>query len=707
MEVSNRPRQTKRLSLRKKVLFSVLTTVLFFVLVEGSLTLLGLERKTDTQDPFVGFSGLLPLMERSTDSQGNTILTTAPNKRHWFNEQTFPLIKKPGTKRVFCMGGSTTYGHPYWDSTSFPGWLREFLPVVDASQSWEVINAGGISYASYRVATLMEELAQYDPDLFIVYSVHNEFLERRTYQDMFEKPSFVVRTQAVLSRTRTWELADRIFHRFRDSAKPAILPEPTLDKSIEVLKGEVDEILNHTIGPVDYHRDDAWQAQVLHHYESNLRRMVSIARRAGAKIVFITPASNEKNCSPFKTELDPNIGPTEQNRLQELVGQINGDALDENSLETKQILEEALRIDPRNANLCYQLGQNHFANDLYAQAQRAFSRALNEDVCPLRAIDGIGLAVARIVEELNVPIVDFEKKLRRACEIENGHAIFGEEYFLDHVHPTVDVNRRLALWILEALQANKLVHGRGVRDALLADELVAIEDKVLSQIDRESQALALRNLAKVLHWSGKFDEAILRARDVLEILPNELEGRYVLASCLNNIGKKTEALDEYAKLFANGLDYPRAYLPYGELLAESGHLEQAKAYFLMAILHQPKNAEAYCSLGIVHLQLDEFPFAVESLEESNRLVADNLKTYFYLAQAKAGCGKTSEAIQLYEKILSRGVLSAELCYRYGLALLAEDRRADAIGQLERAIAMAPEWESVRRELEAMSKTPNE
>ena len=36
--------------------------------------------------------------------------------------------------------------------------------------------SGGVSYASYRVAALMEELVRYEPDLFVIYSGHNEFL---------------------------------------------------------------------------------------------------------------------------------------------------------------------------------------------------------------------------------------------------------------------------------------------------------------------------------------------------------------------------------------------------------------------------------------------------------------------------------------------------------------------------------------------------
>jgi len=630
-----RPRQKFKVSLRKKMLFSVVATVLFFIMLECVLSIAGFEPQANNEDLFVGFSGLLPLMELSTNDAGEQVLTTAQNKRHWFNVQSFPKIKKPGTKRVFCMGGSTTYGHPYWDSTSFPGWLREFLPKVDPSHEWEVVNAGGISYASYRVAALMEELAQYEPDLFVVYSVHNEFLERRTYQNMFDTSTFSLHSQALLTRTRTWALADRIIHQVRTNV-PAPASSDLTTANVDALSGEVDEILNHTVGPVDYHRDDVWRAKVIHHYEANLKRMVSIAELAGAKIVFITPSSNEKNCSPFKSEHDQHLTSSEQERLLVLGQPADSGAVPIEAAPMLPSLEEASKIDPRFAEYHYRLGKSYLAIDRFADAQRAFARALNEDVCPLRAVDEIRKAIDRVVVESNVPLIDFEQKLRRLCEAENGHSIFGDEYFLDHVHPTIDVNRRLALWIIEALQANGIVQGTNVFDEVLAEPLSAAEEKVLGQIDHEAQAYARRNLAKVVHWAGKFEEAIPHAQAVLRMIPNDLESRFILARCLTNLDRKEEAVQEYERLFAGGVDYPRAYFPFGELLAEKGYLERAKAYLLMAVLHDEKDAAAYYSLGLVHLRLNEFQFAVESLEEANRLYPDDAQTLFNLAQAKAG-----------------------------------------------------------------------
>jgi tetratricopeptide (TPR) repeat protein len=201
-----------------------------------------------------------------------------------------------------------------------------------------------------------------------------------------------------------------------------------------------------------------------------------------------------------------------------LAQQAETDAIREDAMKLQPLLEALTKIDPNFAEYQYRLGQTYFATDRYADAQLAFSRALTEDVCPLRAVDEIKKAIERVARELQVPVVDFEQKLRQLCDIEFGHSILGEEYFLDHVHPTIDVNRRLAIWIIEELQANAIVQGKRVINMVLADDFSAVEEKVLGQIDQEAQAFALRNLAKVLHWAGKFEEAVPRARDVLEIL---------------------------------------------------------------------------------------------------------------------------------------------------------------------------------------------
>ncbi len=83
------------------------------------LALFGVQPALQNQDPFVGFASHAPLFVSSTGANGEQLMTTAPNKKDFFNRQSFPRQKAPNTYRIFTLGGSTTYGRPYDDSTSF------------------------------------------------------------------------------------------------------------------------------------------------------------------------------------------------------------------------------------------------------------------------------------------------------------------------------------------------------------------------------------------------------------------------------------------------------------------------------------------------------------------------------------------------------------------------------------------------------------
>ncbi len=101
---------------------------------------------------------------------------------------------------------------------------------------------------------------------------------------------------------------------------------------------------------------------------------------------------------------------------------------------------------------------------------------------------------------------------------------------------------------------------------------------------------------------------------------------------MSNLGQTQAALDEYATLFADGVGYPRAYFPYGELLASVGDWEKAKSHLLLAILRSPDNAAAYIALGKVHMNLGEYAFAKESLLEALKRAPNDTEAQQLLEQ---------------------------------------------------------------------------
>ncbi len=182
------------------------------------------------------------------------MVTRAP-KLELFPNESFTQTKSANTLRAFCVGGSTTYGRPYSPRTSFCSWLEDFLNYVDREHQWEVINAGGVSYASYRIALLMEELIQYKPELVVVYTGHNEFLERRTYSKILRLPMVLRNLGTLASKLRIYSLLNNIIGYWTSGKGKA--------GTVHELSKEVNPILDLSVGPHDYKRDEEQKKDIV------------------------------------------------------------------------------------------------------------------------------------------------------------------------------------------------------------------------------------------------------------------------------------------------------------------------------------------------------------------------------------------------------------------------------------------------------------
>ena len=600
-----------RLSAGKQIAFTIVTVVGVFALLEGALTLFGVTPIADEEDPYVGFSSYLPLFSERDGPNGRRFVT-APNKLSWFNRQRFPVEKAPGTYRVFCMGGSTTYGHPYDDVTSFAGWLRELLPAADSTHTWEVINAGGVSYASYRVVKLMEEFVRYEPDLFIVYTGENEFLERRTYAHIFETPPAVRWLGSALGRTRVYSGLRRLLK--RDDAPVAPAAAPTAgsgdgDSDATTLAAEVEAMLDKSVGPSSYYRDDAFREQVLEHLRFSLGRIVDLAEESGARVVFVLPASNLGACSPFKSEHRDGLQPAEHERLAGIEARARAAADGGEWDAALAAWDEALAIDDRYAAYHYERGRALRQLERFDDALRAFTRARDEDICPLRALTEAITIVREVAQQRNVPWIDFVDLVKQESE----HGIPDDQLFLDHLHPTIDGHRMLAVALTEELIRGGVVHPG---DAWPDEAVRAATERVESRLDPEAHANALRNLAKVLGWAGKFEEADDLSLRVVELLPGDAEAIGLAGYAYQRRNDLDTAIAHYEEAIRLNPDNFRVHYLLASCAQQTGDLERAERHFLETVRLDPTIADAWAELGAVHIEFGQRERARVELEKA-------------------------------------------------------------------------------------------
>jgi tetratricopeptide (TPR) repeat protein len=627
-EANSPKKASRRTPLWQALLLPVLAILIFFALLEGGLALFGVQPALQNEDPFVGFASNAPLFVSSPGANGKQLLATAPNKKDFFNRQSFAQPKAPNTYRIFTLGGSTTYGRPYDDNTSFSGWLRELLPAADQSKNWEVLNAGGISYASYRVAKLMEELIQYQPDLFIIYTGHNEFLEERTYRELRELPPLVRSTAALLAKTRTWSAMTSALKRLDNS------PEAGSGDRYK-LSSEVDAILDRSVGLDGYQRDDVLQQNVIKHFRVSLENMVTMARSVGARVIFVKPASNLKDSSPFKSQDTAGLSKADLQRSWELMNMTKPLVWQQQWEMVVHFLDQAIALNPDFAELHYRRGQALFALGRFDEAKQELVTARDEDVCPLRALTPIGKIVAEVAREQQVMLVDFEALLEKRMLSTKKHSILGEEFFLDHVHPTIEGHKLLAVALLETMSDQGLVHpDPDWRDRALARVSANIEGGVNPQ--KQGQALA--NLARVLLWAGKNDDAARLARQALDIGGHYREvadnAATSLATAYIRNGQPKTAVKLLYKYLEKAPDSIELRLKLGQLQLDHRDREEAAANFLLVSHQMPYYDWGHALFGIDMAERGRPKIAYSSLMEALRLNPNNTAASQKLAQIR-------------------------------------------------------------------------
>ncbi|QDT06511.1 hypothetical protein K227x_49210 [Rubripirellula lacrimiformis] len=370
-------------------------------------------------DPVAGYQELPPLFQFVDDADGPADDVTnasggrwqiAESRMNFFRPASFAATKSPHTRRVFVLGGSTVQGRPFSTQTAFPNWLRLKLETADPKHHYEVVNCGGVSYASYRVAKILDEVLRHKPDAIVLYTGHNEFLEDRSYQHVRKLGTArrVVTRAASYWKTVGWlqSLASA------PSQSPPSQPASQLPLAGRPLASEVDTRLDHIGGMDLYQRDPEWRRSVEQQFAATLQRMIRATSAANVPLIVCVPACDLVNTPPFKVD-----------------DLATGDA--------------------------YRRGKELWdAGGSAAEAKQWLTQARDDDLCPLRATSTIIDTVRDACAIAEIPMVDvpqcLDQRSGSGARVPDG--IADPEFFADHVHPTVAGHQRIAAAVADRFE---------------------------------------------------------------------------------------------------------------------------------------------------------------------------------------------------------------------------------------------------------------
>lgn len=171
----------------------------------------------------------------------------------------------PGRRIVLCLGDSTPFGWRVEQSETFPAKLQTRLnEATKPASPWTVINAGVPGYSSWQVRLAAEKLVpQYKPEIVVVCVGNNEaWPVAKSDQKIDGDRTLASRLVAVLSASRFLVWASEKLR----PEKPQAFIAPSLDAAVPRVSHD--------------------------EFEANLRRIVQVARAAGAKVVLLSPPVN-------------------------------------------------------------------------------------------------------------------------------------------------------------------------------------------------------------------------------------------------------------------------------------------------------------------------------------------------------------------------------------------------------------------------------
>jgi tetratricopeptide (TPR) repeat protein len=335
--------------------------------------------------------------------------------------------KPPGTLRVVVLGESAAQGIPA-PAFGFVPQLRAQLRARCPGQNIEVLNTGIVAINSHVVRRIARDLAEFAPDLFVVYLGNNEVVGPYgpgcTY--LSETPPLrLIRASVAVRASRTGQLLGDLLGRLSPRRPPAEW-------------GGMGMFVEQAVPG-----DDPRLATMERNFEANLRDIVRVATGAGAKTLLCTVVANLKDSPPFLSRHRAGLAGAELERWSALFerGRVAWRLGDHAT--ALPLLEEALRLDPRYAGTHFMLGDIALAAGDDDTARRSFVEALRRDALRFRPAPRLNDIIRRVADENpEVALVDIARLL--GADPESTAPLAGRDLLFEHVHFDWEGNYRVA-----------------------------------------------------------------------------------------------------------------------------------------------------------------------------------------------------------------------------------------------------------------------
>ncbi|MCM8775258.1 MAG: tetratricopeptide repeat protein [Candidatus Omnitrophica bacterium] len=455
--------------------------------------------------------------------------------RTYFDDQTeialgHPVPKKsPGETRIFVFGSSAAYGFPAADRYSITAWLRKSFVHLLPTHTVRVINCGWPGKSSHHVYEGARTVMKYQPDLFIIYSGHNEFtVSNRLYIDnWFYWLNFKLEYRSALYRL----LASRIAR---------IRKHLTYGSSGYPEKSYREEVIANRVYKKIEVRDDEYQ-RILKAYRKNMEKVIRLAKRRKVQVLFVNLPSNVRDIPPAFSFHRPDLTAPELVEWQihyESAQKFYANGLYQQALDAYR---RAAAIDDTYAELAFQTAQTQEKLENFSAAKADYIRARDLDGQPWRAKSSLNDTIREIAAKNHVLFAD----IVRAFEMLSPHGIVEGNLIHDNVHPSIKGQQLITDEILRTLCQHHFI--APADEWKWGDLDKARETHASDEWTVEGAQNAYRYILRGLHlWEqGRYGGVIEDLEKGLELMPEFVESYGFIADAYWNLGRKDKAREVY------------------------------------------------------------------------------------------------------------------------------------------------------------------
>ncbi|MXZ16828.1 MAG: hypothetical protein F4069_10205 [Rhodothermaceae bacterium] len=571
--------------------------VLFFVLVEGGLRIIGFGEDYPLFVPVEAAPDYL-VMNREVANRYFNQEVRVPTGLH----DVFRAERDSSTLRIFVQGGSSAAGYPYYYGGSFSRMLEQRLQQTWPERRVELVNVAMAAINSYTILDQVDEILDQSPDAVLIYAGHNEFygaLGVGSSQSLGRYRQIV----NLYLRLQSWRTLQLIRSGLTQVAQVVSRNREGSSTLMErmVRRQEIE------LG------SDTYQTG-MRQFRGNLRSILNKYQRHDIPVFIGTVASNERTHPPFQSGLMPSVDPDQWNRAYE-------EALRAEFLPVSiERMYKVIALDSMAAQSWFALGTLTDMQGDYIQARQAYIMAKDLDQLRFRATEEVNQIIREEAAGAGAILVDTQGSLREQAN-EN---IIGSDLMLEHLHPNLEGYFVVADAFYDAVYESRI----GGQRLNYVPREVARSEVLFTQVDSIFGQLRLQKLLSswpfqpldadldanqdTMQASSKSEE-LAHALDDGELTwfaaTDQLRAHYVEQGSYHLALKASLALLQ---------EYPYLALPYAYaagVLAAQGRLDEAVDYY-GAANDLEESGSIHFRLGVLHQRKTQLELAEDHFERA-------------------------------------------------------------------------------------------